>query len=177
MILAPFPLFYCLLSSFQELFLLSIRLAVPRWLLACRSRHHLGSHCQCPHDSDGHCRVDWGPPVYRQMFVFSVCHLVSRWCHNIFAIHQSYLSPSQNRTSGFPTSGSSFKHSDFSYSCQVCAHSLFLHCIRAVFLHSRAFERGNFHSTRISRFFAKPVPVPLSRSRLNIFFYVVHSYP
>ena len=31
--------------------------------------------------------------------------------------------------------------------------------------------------TRISRFFAKPVPVPLSRSCLNVFFYVVHSYP
>ena len=46
-----------------------------------------------------------------------------------------------------------------------------------MFLHSRAFKRGNFHSTRISRFFAKPVPVPLSRSLLNAFFYVVHSYP
>ena len=45
------------------------------------------------------------------MFVFSVCRLVSRRCHNISAIHQLCLKPSQNRTSGFPTSGSSFNHS------------------------------------------------------------------
>ncbi len=45
------------------------------------------------------------------MFVFSVIRLVSRRCHNISAIHQLYPSPSQNRTSSFPTSGSSLKHS------------------------------------------------------------------
>src|SRR6266436_7179605 len=44
-------------------------------------------------------------------FVFSVCRLVSRRCHNISAIHQLRLKPSQNRTSGLPTSGSSFNHS------------------------------------------------------------------
>src|SRR5215510_13931666 len=44
-------------------------------------------------------------------FVFSVCRLVSRRCHSISAIHWLYLSPSQNRTNGFPISGSSFNHS------------------------------------------------------------------
>ena len=44
-------------------------------------------------------------------FVFSVCRLVSRRCHSISPIHQLYLSPSQNRTNGFPLSGSSFNHS------------------------------------------------------------------
>ena len=42
---------------------------------------------------------------------------------------------------------------------------------------SRAFKRGNLHSTGISRFFAKPVSVPLLRSHLSAFYYVVHSYP
>ena len=46
----------------------------------------------------------------------------------------------------------------------------------AVFLLPRVFECGNFHSTGISRFIAKPVPVPLQRSRLNAFFHVVRSY-
>jgi len=39
------------------------------------------------------------------------CHLVSRWCHNISAIPRLLPSPSQNWTSSFPTSGSSFNHS------------------------------------------------------------------
>ncbi len=41
---------------------------------------------------------------------------------------------------------------------------------------SRAIERGNLHSTGISRFIAKPVPVPLQGCRLNTFCYVVCSY-
>ena len=45
------------------------------------------------------------------MFVFSVCRLVSRRCHNISAIPQLCPRPSQNRTKGFPPSGSSFNHS------------------------------------------------------------------
>jgi len=45
------------------------------------------------------------------MFVFSVCRLVSRRCHSISALHRLCLPPSQNRTNGFPISGSSFKHS------------------------------------------------------------------
>ncbi len=57
------------------------------------------------------CRVDWGLPMLQVDVCFLCCHLVSRWCHNISAIHQLYPSPSQNRTSGFPTSGSSLKHS------------------------------------------------------------------
>ena len=44
-------------------------------------------------------------------FVFSVCRLVSRRCHSISPIHQLCLSPSQNRTNGFPISGSSFNRS------------------------------------------------------------------
>src|SRR4029077_14477523 len=44
-------------------------------------------------------------------FVFSVCRLVSRRCHSISALHQLCLSPSQNRTNGFPISGSSFNRS------------------------------------------------------------------
>ena len=44
-------------------------------------------------------------------FVFSVCRLVSRRCHSISAIHQLCLSPSQNRTKGFPLYGSSLNRS------------------------------------------------------------------
>ena len=40
----------------------------------------------------------------------------------------------------------------------------------------RAGQHGNLHSTGISPFIAKPVPVPLQGSRLNTFFYVVCSY-
>ncbi len=46
----------------------------------------------------------------------------------------------------------------------------------AVFLLARVFECGNFHSTGISRFIAKPVPVPLQGNRLNRFFHVACSY-
>src|SRR5210317_2286516 len=49
------------------------------------------------------------------MFVFSVIRLLSRRCHNIFSIPQLLSCPSQNRTSSFPTSGSSVCHS-------VCLH-------------------------------------------------------
>jgi hypothetical protein len=57
----------------------------------------------------GFCRVEMRPSSATGMkFVFSVCRLVSRRCHNISAIHQLCLTPSQNRTSSFPTSGSSF---------------------------------------------------------------------
>ena len=45
------------------------------------------------------------------MFVFSVFRLLSRRCHKIFSIPQLFSCPSQNRTSGFPTSGSSVRHS------------------------------------------------------------------
>ena len=45
------------------------------------------------------------------MFVFSVFRLLSRRCHKIFSIPQLLSCPSQNRTSGFPTSGSSVRHS------------------------------------------------------------------
>ncbi len=45
------------------------------------------------------------------MFVFSVFRLLSRRCHKIFSIPQLLSCPSQNRTSGFPTYGSSVRHS------------------------------------------------------------------
>lgn len=45
-----------------------------------------------------------------------------------------------------------------------------------VFLPSRASERGNLHSTGISRFFAIPVPVPLQSRRWNASFHVGRSY-
>jgi len=46
----------------------------------------------------------------------------------------------------------------------------------SVFLLARVFECGNFHSTGISRFIAKPVPVPLQEGHLNIFYHVECSY-
>ena len=45
-----------------------------------------------------------------------------------------------------------------------------------VFLLSRASERGNLHSTGISRFFAIPVPVPLQSRLGNASFHVGRSY-
>ena len=52
------------------------------------------------------CRVDWGLPMLQVDVCFLGCHLVSRWCHTISAIHQLYPSPSQvgSRT-GAPTVG------------------------------------------------------------------------
>ncbi len=70
------------------------------------------------------CRVDWGLPMLQADVCVLCCRLVSRRCHNISAIHQLHPSPSQNRTSGFPTSGSSLKHSAGSYPCSVCGHSI-----------------------------------------------------
>ena len=46
----------------------------------------------------------------------------------------------------------------------------------SVFLLSRTFERGNLHSTGISRFIAKPVPVPIREGRLNSSYHVACSY-
>ena len=46
----------------------------------------------------------------------------------------------------------------------------------SVFLLPRTFERGNLHSTGMSRFIATPVPVPLQRPHLNHSCYVAHSY-
>jgi hypothetical protein len=47
-------------------------------------------------------RVDRRLPELRKKLVFSVCRLLSRRCHIISSIYQSYSCPSQNRTSGFP---------------------------------------------------------------------------
>ena len=46
----------------------------------------------------------------------------------------------------------------------------------SVFPLSRAIDRGNLHSTGISRFIAKPVPVPLRSCYLRPSFYVGPSY-
>ena len=90
------------------------------------------------------CRVDWGLPMLQVDVCFLSCHLVSQWCHNISAIHQLYPSPSQNRTSGFPASGSSLKHSASGETgscalspshlsvfdlCSQCAHALNRVCV------------------------------------------------
>ena len=46
----------------------------------------------------------------------------------------------------------------------------------SVFPLSRVIERGTFHSTGISRFIARPGPVPLQSPHLNRFCYVAGSY-
>ena len=46
----------------------------------------------------------------------------------------------------------------------------------SVFLLARTFERGNLHSTGMSRFIATPAPVPLRDGRLNSSSHVACSY-
>jgi hypothetical protein len=62
------------------------------------------------------------------------------------------------------------------YPCQVWAHRWFTPCIVSVFPLSRVLERGTFHSTGISRFIARPGPVPLQSHHGNGFFYVARPY-
>src|SRR5438874_9895310 len=62
------------------------------------------------------------------------------------------------------------------YPCQVWAHRWFTPCIVSVFPLSRVLERGTFHSTGMSRFVARPGPVPLQRSHLNRFCDVAGPY-
>src|SRR5215475_581047 len=62
------------------------------------------------------------------------------------------------------------------YPCQVWVHRWFTPCIVSVFPLSRVLERGTFHSTGVSRFIARPGPVPLQRLLLNRFCYVAGSY-
>ena len=61
-------------------------------------------------------------------FVFSVCRLVYRRCHNISSLAKLFSSPSQNRASGFPTHGSPICHSVIHLSasdlCSLLFHSL-----------------------------------------------------
>jgi hypothetical protein len=90
------------------------------------------------------CRVDWELPMLQVNVCFLGCHLASRWRHTISAVHQLYPSPSQNRTSGFPASGSSLKHSASGSTgscalspshlsvfdlCSQCAHALNRVCV------------------------------------------------
>jgi hypothetical protein len=60
--------------------------------------------------------------------------------------------------------------------CQVWAHRWFTPCIVSVFPLSRVLQRGTFHSTGMSRFIARPGPVPLQSPHLNCFCYVASSY-
>src|SRR4029450_6346976 len=62
------------------------------------------------------------------------------------------------------------------YPCQVWAHRWFTPCIVSVFPLSRVLERGTFHSTGISRFIARPGPVPLQSHHGNGFFHVARPY-
>src|SRR6266446_2855572 len=62
------------------------------------------------------------------------------------------------------------------YPCQVWAHRWFTPCIVSVFPLSRVLERGTFHSTGVSRFIARPGPVPLQSHHRNGFFDVARSY-
>jgi hypothetical protein len=60
--------------------------------------------------------------------------------------------------------------------CQVWAHRWFTPCIVSVFPLSRVLERGTFHSTGMSRFSARPGPVPLQSYHGNGFFDVARPY-
>ncbi len=62
------------------------------------------------------------------------------------------------------------------YPCQVWAHRWFTPCIVSVFPLSRVLKRGTFHSTGMSRFIARPVPVPLQSPHLNRFCDVAGAY-
>jgi hypothetical protein len=62
------------------------------------------------------------------------------------------------------------------YPCQVWVHRWFTPCIVSVFPLSRVLARGTFHSTGVSRFIARPGPVPLQRPHLNRSCYVAGSY-
>src|SRR5215467_8609153 len=53
------------------------------------------------------------------------------------------------------------------YPCQVWVHRWFTPCIVSVFPLSRVLQRGTFHSAGISRFIARPGPVPLQRPHLH----------
>src|SRR5215468_431008 len=62
------------------------------------------------------------------------------------------------------------------YPCQVWVHRWFTPCIVSVFPLSRVLARGTFHSTGVSRFIARPGPVPLQRPHLHRFCYVAGAY-
>src|SRR4030095_10340266 len=62
------------------------------------------------------------------------------------------------------------------YPCQVWVHRWFTPCIVSVFPLSRVLARGTFHSTGVSRFIARPGPVPLQRPPLNRYCDVAGSY-
>jgi hypothetical protein len=62
------------------------------------------------------------------------------------------------------------------YPFEVWAHREFTPCIVSVFLLLRAIARGTFHSTGISRFIARPGPVPLQRPHVHRSCYIANAY-
>src|SRR5215475_16112771 len=62
------------------------------------------------------------------------------------------------------------------YPCEVCAHRWLTPWIVSVFPLSRVLARGTFHSTGVSRFIARPGPVPLQRLLLHRFCDVAGAY-
>ncbi len=60
--------------------------------------------------------------------------------------------------------------------CQVWAHRWFTPCIVSVFPLARVLARGTFHSTGMSRFVARPGPVPRQSPPLHRFCDVAGSY-
>jgi hypothetical protein len=65
----------------------------------------------------------------------------------------------------------------FSYPLQVCAHRLFTPCIVSMFLLQWSSDRRGLHSTGISRFTAKPAPIPRDEFIRLVSFYVDSPYP
>jgi len=102
---------------------------------------------------------------YRLKFVFSVCRLVSRRCHNISTIPS--VVPRSLRRSGqadFPyirLFGQLFR---FLLSMSGQCSSILTLCIVSMFLLSRAINRGDLRSAEISRFTAKPLRLHWSPS-------------
>ena len=92
--------------------------------------------------------------------------------------HSLHPGPSQNRTSSFPTSGSSVCHSVRlrPYPCQIRCHCFSTPCIVPVFLLSRSTNRGDLRSAGISRLFATPLrltgPHHSRRGHLTPSFYI-----
>jgi len=62
------------------------------------------------------------------------------------------------------------------YPCQVWGHRWFTPCLVSVFPLSRVLQRGTFHSAGMSRFIARPGPVPFQSPHLHRFCSVAGAY-
>ena len=101
---------------------------------------------------------------------FLSCHLVSRWCHNISAIHQVVPQPltePDKRLSHIRLFTQTFSFRLNGFMCAFAFPPIRVRFVLTVFsrleivsvvLLSRVIKRGTFHSTRISRFIATPGP-------------------